>query len=97
MNISSIPPEVLGLILGQLFEYQNDHDPESGIHYGHLRNARLVCRQWNRLATAHLFRTLTLDIGREDGVRSWKHKAWSDMVNSETIQRVAQSLSLIHI
>ena len=95
MNISGIPPEVLSLILGQLFEYQDDHDPESGIDYGHLRNARLVCRQWNRLATAHLFRTLTLDVGREDGVRSWKHKAWSDMVNSETIQRVAQSV-VIH-
>ena len=92
MDISDLPPEVLSLILGQLFDYQHDDDPESRIHYGHLRNARLVCRQWEKLATAHLFRTLILDVGREDGVRSWKHKAWSDMVNSKTIQRVAQSV-----
>ena len=92
MGISNIPPEVLSLILGQLSEYQDDDDPESHLHYGHLRNARLVCRQWNRLATAHLFRTLTLEVGREDGVRSWKHKAWSEMVSSEAVQRVAQSV-----
>ncbi len=91
MDINGIPPEVLNLILGQLFEYQDDDDPESRIHHGHLRNARLVCRQWNKLATAHLFRTLTLDVGREDGGRS-KHKAWSDMINSEAIQLVAQNV-----
>ncbi|KAK4150230.1 hypothetical protein C8A00DRAFT_46335 [Chaetomidium leptoderma] len=92
MDISDIPPEVLSLTLGQLFEYQCEDDPESPIHYGHLRNARLVCRQWNKLATAHLFRTLTLDAEPENGMWSWKHMPWSHIVNSETIQRVAQNI-----
>ncbi|KAL2127081.1 hypothetical protein VTI74DRAFT_11370 [Chaetomium olivicolor] len=45
MDISDIPPEVLSLILGQLFEYRYEDDPESPIHYGHLRNARLRVAQ----------------------------------------------------
>ena len=92
MDISDIPLEVLSLILGQLFEYQNENDPESPVHYGHLRNARLVCRQWNKIATSHLFRTLTLVAEPENATRSWKDIPWNHIVNSETIQRVAQNI-----
>ncbi|KAH6856870.1 hypothetical protein B0I37DRAFT_85875 [Chaetomium sp. MPI-CAGE-AT-0009] len=86
MRIRDIPLEILSLILGQLFEYQDDDDPESPVHYGHLRNARLVCRQWNELATGHLFRTLVLDHAPENEVRSSKDMPWTHAVNSETIQ-----------
>lgn len=60
----------------------------------YLRNARLVCHQWNKIATAHLFRTSAFDARSEDGARSWNHLTWSHMVNSETIQRVVQNAAI---
>jgi hypothetical protein len=97
MSIRDMPTEILSLVLGQLFEYQNDEyqddlDPESPIHYGHLRNARLVCRLWNKLATGHLFRTLVLDHAPENEVRSSKDLPWTHAVNSETIRPVVQDV-----
>ncbi len=91
MSIRDIPPEILSLILDQLFERDDyyENDPESPFVYEHLRNARLVCRQWNELATAHLFRTLILDPLPED---SWKDMPWRPMVNSEMIQQLAQDV-----
>lgn len=99
MEINRMPPEVLGLILGQLLEYQledPDYDDypalqETPLHYSHLREARLVCRQWNRLATTHLFRTLTLDADPDDGMWS-KPMPFDHFINSETIQRAAQEV-----
>lgn len=85
MPIRDIPPEVLGLILGQLLE---DDDEELPIALAHLRNARLVCRQWGRLAAAHLFRTVVLDLAPEDGIA----RPWRPMIHSPTIQRVARDL-----
>ncbi|KAK3899420.1 hypothetical protein C8A05DRAFT_46500 [Staphylotrichum tortipilum] len=83
MPIRDIPPEVLSLILGQLLE---DEDEEFPIVLAHLRNARLVCHQWDRLATAHLFRTVALNLAAEGGM------PWRPMINSPTIQRVVRDL-----
>ncbi|KAH6628121.1 hypothetical protein F5144DRAFT_297065 [Chaetomium tenue] len=92
MSIRDIPPEILNLVLGQLFEYEYDDDPESFIHYGHLRNARLVCRQWHEFATRHLFRTLVLNYAPDQEVRSRQDIPWTHAVNSETIQPVVQDV-----
>jgi hypothetical protein len=92
MSIRDIPPEILSLVLGQLFEHLDDHNPESPVHYSHLRNARLVCRQWNKLATGHLFRTLILDYAPEKEVRSSKDMPWTYAVNNETIRPVVQDV-----
>lgn len=54
MDINRLPTEILSLVLAHL------RTPElpwpSDVR--HVTNARLVCREWNRLATPHLFRSL---------------------------------------
>lgn len=93
MELNRMPPEVLSLILRQLLEHQDPdcNYEESRIHYGHLRNARLVCRQWNELATPHLFWTLTLDAHPDDGM--WlKHIPFLHLINNEAIQRAVQNV-----
>jgi hypothetical protein len=85
MPITDIPPEVLDLILGQLLK---DDEEELPIALAHLRNARLVCRQWDRLAAAHLFRTAVLDLAPEGGIA----RPWRPMINNPMIQRVARDL-----
>ncbi|OIW23059.1 hypothetical protein CONLIGDRAFT_637982 [Coniochaeta ligniaria NRRL 30616] len=87
MAISNIPGEILSAILAQLLEYQDYDDPKSHIYYGYLRDARLVCRRWNEFATAHLFRTLTLDVARENATMSWK-----GIINSGMIQQAARDI-----
>jgi len=94
MDISNFPPEVLGLILGQLLVYDDEHrysDREPPIRYGHLCIARLVCRQWNKFATAHLFQTLILDGDPKDGMRS-KPMPFGHFIDSEAIQRAAHNI-----
>ncbi|KAG7284276.1 hypothetical protein NEMBOFW57_010642 [Staphylotrichum longicolle] len=93
MELNRIPPEVLSLILRQLLEHQDPdcNYEESRIHYGHLRNARLVCRQWNELATPHLFWSLTLDAHPDDGM--WlKPIPFLHLINNEAIQRAVQNV-----
>ncbi len=92
MPITDLPPEVLSLVLGQLFEYEDEEDPTSLMLYENLRNARFVCRQWNELAATHLLRTVTWDLTSEDETRSRKEMPWRPMVESATVQRVARNL-----
>ncbi|KAI8170862.1 hypothetical protein K4K49_006387 [Colletotrichum sp. SAR 10_70] len=100
MELNDFPTEVLGLILGSLFDEKGEYG-ELIYGYHDIANARLVCRKWNTLATPHLFETITLvhhdapeaDFDEDEDVEeadSSEFRIWNKMVDNETIRNVAQ-------
>ncbi|KPM42234.1 hypothetical protein AK830_g4335 [Neonectria ditissima] len=83
MELDDFPEELLSHILRCLYRPEDaetyDEDEPDG-----LLNTRLVCRKWNVLATAFVFRTVSL-IPSEGGF-----KAWHAMLDSQIIRAVAR-------
>ena len=88
MDLKNIPPEILGLILGQLAVLQDETcvDQYGEVMLTDLRNARLVCRQWNALASEHLFRAIPLLHNPQDETFA----SWNAAVDSEMVQKLAR-------
>lgn len=82
MELENIPTEVLSLILGQL-PYINEYET---FDFADLRNARLVCRKWNTLASEHLFRTIPLLHNPHDKAFT----SWNAAVDSQTVKQLAR-------
>ena len=55
-----VPVEVLTLIVGHLLVPEGRARSGADVQLDDLRNARLVCRQWNAAASAHMFRVVAL-------------------------------------
>ncbi|KAK4654249.1 hypothetical protein QC762_401980 [Podospora pseudocomata] len=98
MGIDSIPTEVLDLI----FDCLEKEKPDKMNRYRHLgaavrpeslRNARLVCRQWNALATKHLFRTIALMHNGNDKA----FDTWKQIVNSPAVQQAAREAEIYSV
>ncbi|KAK0660461.1 hypothetical protein QBC41DRAFT_41003 [Cercophora samala] len=93
MGINDIPTEILDLIFSCLrhekpIEVNPHHDPLTSPQS--LRNARLVCRQWNTLATKHLFRAIALmhDLDDPDFAK------WKQAVRSPIVQNAAREAEI---
>ncbi|KAK3990816.1 hypothetical protein QBC44DRAFT_238413 [Cladorrhinum sp. PSN332] len=84
MELNHVPAEVLSLILGQLRYVGGEWDDPATTK--HLCGARLVCRQWNTLASRILFRTIPLRHNRDDG----EFAAWNAAVDSELVKQTAR-------
>ncbi|RGP62567.1 f-box domain-containing protein [Fusarium sporotrichioides] len=74
--MEKVPNEILGLIIGELFD---------GQQFDHLRNANLVCRRWNRHAEKYLLGTVRLYLS--GGIRAWDRNMGLQVVKSNA-QRV---------
>ncbi|KAK4225961.1 F-box domain-containing protein [Podospora fimiseda] len=101
MDLNRMPTEVLSLILSHLPYPSSEYDevePEP------LATARLVCRQWNELASQHLFRVITLEHGdnaenvQPDGEGDETDEEtetdifhqWNAQVDSDLVKRMAK-------
>jgi len=60
MGIQNIPTEVLSGVIGFLSWSSDANRWGPAVELADLRSARLVCRQWNALASAHMFREVAL-------------------------------------
>jgi hypothetical protein len=82
--MENLPQKLLNLILGQLIErptphqYRDTTEWRDNIRY--LCQARLVCQQWNSLATPHLFRNIVLAYTEN------KTQVWDQILDSEVVQ-----------
>ncbi|KAK0619690.1 hypothetical protein B0T14DRAFT_432182 [Immersiella caudata] len=74
MEINSLPAEVLSYIIGFLPWKGPGNYTGIEVELDDLRKARLVCRQWNTIASAHLFRDIAL-LHTSDGKDFSKFKA----------------------
>lgn len=83
MQLNNLAEELLSLIISHLEGPPDKHKPKGNVTHD-LRNARLVCRQWDSVATAHLFRTITL-VPTEENFKSWDEK-----LNSEKVRSIAR-------
>ncbi|KAK7222291.1 hypothetical protein V2G26_010294 [Clonostachys chloroleuca] len=87
MELRDFPNETLNLIIGHLFEFADEYDESSAAQNPeHLANARLVCRQWNELASRHLFSSIHLRHGSE-GFEKWNTMLDNEMIRS-SVRRV---------
>ncbi|WYZ45031.1 hypothetical protein EsH8_VIII_000347 [Colletotrichum jinshuiense] len=90
MELKNIPPEIVNLVLGSLINLQDPGDPETCQNQEYLRNARLVCRQWNTLATAHLYHTLKLESAGAVDEGEDEFELWNKTLEIEAAKRAAQ-------
>jgi hypothetical protein len=67
MELNTLPAEVLSHIISFLPWRAPDSYTGIEVELDDLRNARLVCRQWNTIASAHLFRNVALLHTDDDG------------------------------
>ncbi|KAK5988305.1 hypothetical protein PT974_12454 [Cladobotryum mycophilum] len=89
MHHINIPLEILSLILRHLVEPRREAEPSSDQNLEHLKNARLVCRQWNQVAKAHLFGTVVLRHPTEE------FEKWNEMLDNRVIKTLARRV-IIH-
>ncbi|CAH0058359.1 unnamed protein product [Clonostachys solani] len=87
MELKDFPNETLDLIISHLFEFADKYDSDAQ-NPEHLANARLVCQQWNELASRHLFSSIHLRH------RSGAFEKWNTMLDNETIR---SSVRQVHI
>ncbi|CAH0004471.1 unnamed protein product [Clonostachys byssicola] len=84
--LQSLPVEVLDRVIGFIHpEVDWDLDEKTKSDIRSLSNARLVCRQWNSLATAHLFRTIYLVHVAEENFQTW-----NNMLDSNSVKNAAR-------
>ncbi|KAK4182913.1 hypothetical protein QBC35DRAFT_509084 [Podospora australis] len=93
MDINGIPTEVLSLILGYLLVPEGEQHAKRGTtqDFQDLRAARLVCQQWNQLASRHMFRTLAL-LHHPD--HDSEFEKWTEMTSSPMIQEITQRVEI---
>lgn len=90
MAIEKIPPEVLTTIIGYLLVPEGQSSSGLNVKLGDLRNARLVCRQWNTVASTFTFRNVAL-LHPVDGKDFSKFK---QLTASPTVQHAAQCVDI---
>ncbi|KXX74448.1 hypothetical protein MMYC01_208611 [Madurella mycetomatis] len=90
MGIDNIPLEVLGIIIGYLLLPEGQSDSGLDVELDDLRNARLVCRRWNSVASTHMFRNVAL-LHTPDGEDFTKFK---QLVASSTVQHAARCVEI---
>jgi hypothetical protein len=82
--MKNLPQELLDLILAQLIErptpYQYRDTKEWRSNKRYLCQARLVCQQWNSLATPHLFRNIVLVYTKN------ATPVWDQILDSKVVQ-----------
>ncbi|KNG86960.1 hypothetical protein ANOM_004188 [Aspergillus nomiae NRRL 13137] len=83
MGLGNLPREILSLIIGLLIDRKGPFLDECD-NLQHICNARLVCRLWNTLATAHVFHTVTL--AYTDG----EYQSWNDMLASDVVRQAVR-------
>ncbi|VUC30520.1 unnamed protein product [Clonostachys rosea] len=88
--LQSLPVEILDRIIGLIHpDVDWDLAKWSKSDIRSLSSARLVCRQWNSLATAHLFRTIYLVHDPED-----RFTTWNNMLDSDSVKKAARRVIL---
>ncbi|CAH0047666.1 unnamed protein product [Clonostachys solani] len=84
--LQSLPVEVLDQVIGYIHpEVDWDLAQRTKSDIRSLSSARLVCRQWNSLATAHLFRTIYLVHDAEE-----LFQTWNNMLDSNSVKNAAR-------
>uniref|UniRef100_A0A8H7NB28 F-box domain-containing protein n=1 Tax=Bionectria ochroleuca TaxID=29856 RepID=A0A8H7NB28_BIOOC len=88
MELKDMPLEMIDTIIRHLFEYDDQWDATGGENCIYVSDARLVCRQWNFLASRHLFHSLHL---RHEP--QWLER-WNELMDKEVVQ---QCTKRVHI
>ncbi|KAF4979177.1 hypothetical protein FZEAL_4550 [Fusarium zealandicum] len=92
IELNHLPTEIRKLILGHLYEPNDSEsngsdckDPLEQVE--HFQNARLVCREWNGLAMAHLYQTLLL---AQPGPDDPNFTNWNYLLSLKAAKQAAQ-------
>ncbi|VUC28244.1 unnamed protein product [Clonostachys rosea] len=88
MELKDMPLEMIDTIIRHLFEYDDQWDAPGGENCLYVADARLVCRQWNALASRHLFHALHL---RHEP--QWLQR-WNELMDKDVVQ---QCTKRVHI
>ena len=91
MELNSLPPEVLGLILGHLIAPDDPGGAPKKLNFESICNARLVCRTWNNVASSHLFRDISL---RKNPDAEEGFTRWHEMVNNAVVRTAAKRVTV---
>jgi hypothetical protein len=91
MELNSLPPEVLGLILGHLIAPDDPKWAPKMLNFESICNARLVCRKWNSLASNHLFRDISL---QQNPDAEEEFTRWHEMVNNDVVRAAAKRVTV---
>lgn len=94
MDLNRFPPSVLSGVLGHLIQGK-EFKPRMikiGARLRNIRAARLVCRQWNALATPHLFETVSLIHSDKDSdeISDYNFPEWNGLLDNDAIRASAR-------
>ncbi|OHF02271.1 hypothetical protein CORC01_02551 [Colletotrichum orchidophilum] len=91
MELKDTPNEILNLIIGHLVELIDlSHADDTREIHRDLLSARLVCRQWNSLATGHLYHTLKLAPAGTVDDNEDVFKDWNTILDLDAARNAAQ-------
>ncbi|CAH0050871.1 unnamed protein product [Clonostachys solani] len=88
MELKDMPIEMIDTIIRHLFEHDDQWDAPGGENCIYIADARLVCRQWNSLASRHLFHALHL---RHEP--KWLER-WNELMDMDVVK---QCTKRVHI